>query len=126
MTTGCKADTDLAPARRPLVALAVADLNTRSQGKGSLCERFADSVLSVGLHFLHLHTEERPTLATKTGGIPGGPSKRQPRVGRRTRGAVDRLPSGRWRARFTTSDGRRLTTTLATKGPPIISARDIR
>ena len=105
----------MAPARRPLVALAVADLNIRSQGRGSLCERFAEPILSVGLHSLHLHTEERPTLATKTGDKPGGPSKRQPRIGRRTRGAVDRLPSGRWRARFTTSDGRRLTATLATK-----------
>ena len=34
---------------------------------------------------------------------------------RRTTGAVDRLPSGRWRARFTTPDGRRLTATRATK-----------
>jgi len=35
--------------------------------------------------------------------------------GRRTSGAVDRLPSGRWRARFTTPDGRRMTATRATK-----------
>lgn len=34
---------------------------------------------------------------------------------RRTRGAVDQLPSGRWRARFTTPDGRRLSATVATK-----------
>jgi integrase len=33
----------------------------------------------------------------------------------RTRGAVDALPSGRWRARFATPHGRRLTATLATK-----------
>jgi hypothetical protein len=37
------------------------------------------------------------------------------RLTRRTRGAVDQLPSGRWRARFTTPDGRRLTASLATK-----------
>lgn len=35
--------------------------------------------------------------------------------GRRTSGAADRLPSGRWRARFTTPDGRRMTATRATK-----------
>jgi integrase len=42
-------------------------------------------------------------------------AKRATRGGRRTSGAVDRLPSGRWRARFTTPDGRRLTATRATK-----------
>ena len=34
---------------------------------------------------------------------------------RRTRGSVDRLPSGKWRARFRTPDGRRLAATLPTK-----------
>jgi integrase len=34
---------------------------------------------------------------------------------RRTRGAVDQLPSGQWRARFRTPDGRRLASTLPTK-----------
>lgn len=34
---------------------------------------------------------------------------------RRTRGAVDRLPSGRWRARFTSPDGRRLAAAFVTK-----------
>jgi integrase len=34
---------------------------------------------------------------------------------RRARGAVGRLPPGRWRARFTTPDGRRLTASFETK-----------
>jgi integrase len=38
-----------------------------------------------------------------------------PRRKRRTTGAVDQLPSGRWRARFTTPDGHRLTATRPTK-----------
>lgn len=47
-----------------------------------------------------------------------GHEKQAGRVGagrRRVNGAVDRLPSRRWRARFTSPEGRRLTETFATK-----------
>ncbi len=46
---------------------------------------------------------------------PRSASKPAPGSRRRTRGAVDVLASGRWRARFTTPDERRLSATLETK-----------
>jgi integrase len=52
---------------------------------------------------------------SETEGRSSGDARSPSRRRRRATGAVDHLPSGRWRARFTTPDGRRITATLATK-----------
>jgi membrane peptidoglycan carboxypeptidase len=54
-------------------------------------------------------------VTTTNGDGANGTTRRKPRGRRRTTGAVDRLPSGRWRGRFTTPDNRRLTASFATK-----------